>query len=138
MYALHNRSGKFPQRALTGSVSALRRIVQKLRQRRERNESVWGDLIALNADARRVIRLRLAAVAQGGSSALPEIRLMVMEKIVALLHARGMLARGASARAVLLYYRSCVQANERRLSLRIKPSLLRRATQKLRRGTRIA
>ncbi len=139
MYALNNLSGKFPRRGLARSVSTLRRVVQKMGQRRGRNESVWSDNFALNVEAQRVIRLRLAAVAQGGPSALPEIRLMVTEKIVALLHATGMLARGGSARAVLLYYRSRVQANERRLSLSMKPSLLHRATQKLlRRVTRIA
>ena len=137
MYVLNNLSGKFPRRGLARSVSTLRRIVQKMSQRR--NERVWSDTFALNIEAQRVIRLRLAAVAQGGPSALPEIRLMVMEKIVALLHATGMLARGGSARAVLLYYRSRVQANERRLSLSMKPSLLHRATNKLlRRVTRIA
>jgi hypothetical protein len=139
MYALHNRSGKFPHCALTRSVSTLRRIVQKMGQRRSRNESVWKDIFALNVEAQRVIRLRLAAVAQSGPSALPEIRLMVMEKIVALVHALRMLARGGSAQAVLLYYRSRVQANERRLSISMKPSLLHRAAQKLlRRVTRIA
>ena len=129
MYALNDLSGKFPRRGLARSVSTLRRIVQKISQRRY--ESVWSDTFALNLEAERVIRLRLAAVAQGGPSALPEIRLMVMEKIVALLHATGMLARGGSARAVLFYYRSRVQANERRLSLSMKPSLLHRATNKL-------
>jgi hypothetical protein len=127
--ARHNLSGKFSHRALIRSVSTLRRIVQKMGQRAGRNESVWSDTFALNVEAQRVIRLRLAAVAQGGPSALPEIRLMVMEKIVALLHATGMLARGGSARAVLLYYRSRVQANERRLSASMNP--LHRATQKL-------
>jgi hypothetical protein len=127
MYALNNLSGKFPRRGLARSVSTLRRIVQKMSQRR--NERVWSDTFALNIEAQRVIRLRLAAVAQGGPSALPEIRLMVMEKIVALLHATGMLARGGSARAVLLYYRSRVQANERRLSASMNP--LDRARQKL-------
>jgi hypothetical protein len=127
MYALNNLSGKFPRRGLARSVSTLRRIVQKMSQRR--NERVWSDTFALNIEAQRVIRLRLAAVAQGGPSALPEIRLMVMEKIVALLHATGLLARGGSARAVLLYYRSRVQANERRLSASMNP--LDRARQKL-------
>jgi hypothetical protein len=127
MYALNNLSGKFPRRGLARSVSTLRRIVQKMSQRRY--ESVWSDTFALNVEAQRVIRLRLAAVAQGGPSALPEIRLMVMEKIVALLHATGLLARGGSARAVVLYYRSRVQANERRLSASMNP--LDRARQKL-------
>jgi hypothetical protein len=127
MYALNNLSGKFPRRGLARSVSTLRGIVQKMSQRR--NERVWSDTFALNIEAQRVIRLRLAAVAQGGPSALPEIRLMVMEKIVALLHATGLLARGGSARAVLLYYRSRVQANERRLSASMNP--LDRARQKL-------
>jgi hypothetical protein len=139
MYVFHKPLGQIPHRALTRSVSMLRRSVQKMGQRRGRNERVWSDIVALNAEAQRVIRLRLAAVAQGGPSVLPEIRLMVMEKIVALLHATRMLARGGSAQAVLLYYRSRVQANERRLSVSMKPSLLHRATQKLLRTvTRIA
>ena len=129
MYALNNLSGKFPRRGLARSVSTLRRVVQKMGQRRGRNESVWSDNFALNVEAQRVIRLRLAAVAKGGASALPEIRLMVTEKMVSLLHATGMLARGGSVRAVLLYYRSRVQANERRLSASMNQ--LDRARQKL-------
>jgi hypothetical protein len=127
MYALKNLSGKFPRRGLARSFSTLRHIVQKMGQRR--NERVWSDTFALNIEAQRVIRLRLAAVAKGGTSALPKTRLMVTEKIVSLLHTAGMLARGGSARAVLLYYRSRVQANERRLSASMNP--LDRARQKL-------
>jgi hypothetical protein len=54
---------------------------------------------------------------------------MVTEKIVAAIQAAGMLAQGASTPAVISFYRARVQANVRRLTQ--KPSLLRRAKQKL-------
>jgi len=58
-----------------------------------------------------------------------ETRLMVTEKIVAAIQAAGMLAQGASTPSVISFYRAWVQANVRRLTQ--KPSLLRRAKQKL-------
>jgi hypothetical protein len=54
---------------------------------------------------------------------------MMTEKILALLQAAGMLAQGGSTRSVISFYRSRVQANLRRLTL--KPPLLRRTKQKL-------
>ena len=83
----------------------------------------------LAAEAQRVINLRLAAIASGGPAAELETRLMVTEKMNAALEAAGMLARGASTRSVISFYRSRVQANVRRLTQ--KPSLHRRAKQKL-------
>jgi hypothetical protein len=55
MYVLHKPLGQIPHRALTRSVSMLRRIVQKMGQRRGRNERVWSDIVALNAEAQREI-----------------------------------------------------------------------------------
>jgi hypothetical protein len=54
---------------------------------------------------------------------------MVTEKMNAALQAANMVARGASTRSVISFYRSRVQANVRRLTQ--KPPLLRRAKQKL-------
>jgi hypothetical protein len=83
----------------------------------------------LGIEAQRVINLRLAAIARGGPIAKAETQLMVTEKMVAVLQAAGMLARGASTRSVISFYRSRVQANVRRLTP--KSSLLRRTKQNL-------
>jgi hypothetical protein len=83
----------------------------------------------LGVEAQRVIGLRLAAIARGGPTAEAETRLMVTEKMKAALDAANMLARGASTRSVISFYRSRVQANVRRLTR--KPPLHRRAKQKL-------
>jgi hypothetical protein len=87
------------------------------------------DILMLATEAQRVIGLRLAAIASGGPAAELETRMMVTEKMTAALDAAGMLARGASTRSVISFYRSRVQANVRRLIR--KPSLLRRTKQKL-------
>jgi len=52
----------------------------------------------------------------------------VTEKMKAALDAANMLARGASSRSVISFYRSGVQANRRRLT---RKALRRRAKQKL-------
>jgi len=83
----------------------------------------------LAAEAQRVVSLRFAAIAGGGPAADLETRLMVTEKMNAALEAAAMLARGASTRSVISFYRSHVQANIRRLTR--KPRLLRRTKQKL-------
>ena len=88
-----------------------------------------SDILMLAAEAQRVINLRLAAIARGGTAAELEVRLMVTEKMGAALEAAGMLARGSSTRSVISFYRSRVQANVRRLTR--KPPLHRRAKQKL-------
>jgi hypothetical protein len=87
------------------------------------------DILMLAAEAQHVINLRLAALARGGPAAELETRLMVTEKMKAALDAAGMLARGASTRSVISFYRSHVRSNVRRLTR--KPSLHRRAKQKL-------
>jgi hypothetical protein len=87
------------------------------------------DILMLATEAQRVIGLRLAAIATGGPAAELETRLMVSEKMNAALDAANMLARGASTRSVISFYRSRVQANARRLTR--KPLLLRRTKQKL-------
>jgi succinylarginine dihydrolase len=70
----------------------------------------------LAAEVQRVVSLRLAAIAGGGPAADLETRLMVTEKMNAALEAAAMLARGASTRSVISFYRSRVQANVRRLT----------------------
>jgi len=63
----------------------------------------------LGVEAQRVIGLRLAAIARGGPTAEAEARLMVTEKMNAALQAANMVARGASTRSVISFYRSRVQ-----------------------------
>jgi hypothetical protein len=127
MYPSRALSAKFPRRVLTRRALTLRQIIEKVAQGRD--ESVWSAVFALSTEAQRVILLRLAAVAHGGPSALPEIRLMAAEKMIALMQAAQMFSKGSSIHEVLLYYRSRVQANERRLSASMNPLL--RATQKV-------
>ena len=88
-----------------------------------------SDSLMLGIEAQRVISLRLAAIARGGPTAEAETRLMVTEKMVAVLQAAGMLVQGASTRSVISFYRSRVQENVRRLTR--KAPLLRHAKQKL-------
>ena len=83
----------------------------------------------LGVEAQRAIGLRLAAIARGGPTAEAEARLMVTEKMNAALQAANMVARGASTRSVISFYRSRVRSNARRLTR--KPPLHRRVKQKL-------
>jgi hypothetical protein len=83
------------------------------------------DILMLAAEAQRVINLRLATISRGGPAAELETRLMVTEKMKAALDAAGMLARGASTRSVISFYRSHVRSNVRRLTR--KAPLHRRA-----------
>lgn len=89
----------------------------------------FSEILMLAAEAQRVINLRLAAIAGGGPAAELETRLMVAEKMKAALDAAAMIARGASTRSVISFYRSRVRSNVRRLTR--KPPLHRRAKQKL-------
>jgi len=120
---------------LTGRYSWLKRSPFKGRRLWRRGDSFADesacltDSVMLGVEAQRVIGLRLAAIARGGPTAEAETRLMVTEKMKAALDAANMLARGASTRSVISFYRSRVQANVRRLTR--KPPLHRRATQKL-------
>ena len=108
----------------------LTRPTFKLPRRRRRvntfaDESAYVfDILMLAAEAQHVINLT-----RGGPAADLETRLMVTEKMKAALDAANMLARGASTRSVISFYRSRVQANVRRLTR--KPPLRRRAKQKL-------
>ena len=111
----------------------LTRPTLKLRPRRAHSfadeSACVFDILMLAAEAQSVINLRLAAIARGGPAAELETRLMVTEKMKAALDAAGMLARGASTRSVISFYRSRVRSNVRRLTR--KPPLHRRAKQKL-------
>ena len=120
---------------MTGRYSWLKRSPFKGRRLWRRGDSFADesacltDSVMLGVEAQRAIGLRLAAVARGGPTAEAETRLMVTEKMKAALDAANMLARGASTRSVISFYRSRVQANVRRLTR--KPPLHRRAKQKL-------
>ena len=120
---------------MTGHYSWLKRSPFRGRRLWRRGDSFADesacltDSVMLGVEAQRVIGLRLAAIARGGPTAEAETRLMVTEKMKAALDAANMLARGASTRSVISFYRSRVQANVRRLTR--KPPLHRRAKQKL-------
>jgi hypothetical protein len=70
-------------------------------------------LLAL--EAQRVIVLRMAAIATGGTRAQAEIQRMVVEKVVASMRAGAMLSMGRPTASIVRHYRSRVRANERRL-----------------------
>jgi hypothetical protein len=70
-------------------------------------------LLAL--EAQRVIALRMAAIATGGTRAQAEIQRMVLEKVVASMRAGAMLSMGKPTASIVRHYRSTVRANERRL-----------------------
>ena len=70
-------------------------------------------LLAL--EAQRVIALRMAAIATGGTRAQAEIQRMVLEKIVASMRAGAMFSMGKPTASIVRHYRSTVRANERRL-----------------------
>jgi hypothetical protein len=131
----HNLTQAIRRPDLARKVESLRRKLLRIGRRETHDKVEWGagfsDVIMLGIEAQRVVRLRLAAIAQGGTTVGPEMRLMVLEKILALAEAARMLAGGRSLRAVLLFYRSKVQANERRLTVRTKRPLVDRARQKL-------
>ena len=120
---------------MTGRYSWLKRSPFKGRRLWRRGDSFADesacltDSVMLGVEAQRVIGLRLAAIARGGPTAEAQTRLTVTEKMKAALDAANMLARGASTRSVISFYRSRVQANVRRLTR--KPPLHRRAKQKL-------
>jgi hypothetical protein len=70
-------------------------------------------LLAL--EAQRVMSLRMAAIAMGGSRAQAEIQRMIVEKFVASMSAGAMLTMGKPTMSIVRHYRSRVRANERRL-----------------------
>ena len=116
---------------MTGRYSWLKRSPFKGRRLWRRGHSFADesacltDSVMLGVEEQRAIGLRLAAIARGGPTAEAEARLMVTEKMNAALQAANMVARGASTRSVISFYRSRVQANVRRLTQ--KPPPLRHA-----------
>ena len=74
-----------------------------------------GTLLAF--ESCEVIGLRLAKLAVGDDDADDEARLMVSEKVEAMLEAGASLMAGASAATVIGRYRQHVAANARRLSV---------------------
>ena len=75
-----------------------------------------SDMMMANFEAQRVIGLRLAKLAQGGTAAEAEAHRMVTEKIAAAAEATTALAVGKSPRSVVRRYRTIMRANERRLN----------------------
>ena len=75
-----------------------------------------AELLEAQFEAQRVIGLRLAVIAAGGTDAASEMQQMVTEKLAANANAGVALAAGKSPRSVLRRYRTIMRANERRLS----------------------
>jgi hypothetical protein len=74
------------------------------------------EMMEAQFEAQRVIGLRLAVIAAGGTDAAEEMQQMVTEKLAANANASVALAAGKSPRTVLRRYRTIMRANERRLS----------------------
>ena len=74
------------------------------------------ELLQAQFEAQRVISLRLAVIAAGGTDAASEMQHMVTEKLAANANASAALAAGKSPRAILRRYRTIMRANERRLN----------------------
>ena len=74
-----------------------------------------SELLQAQWEAQRVIGLRLARIAGGGSNAITEIERMVTEKLAANANAGAAVMAGKSPRAILRRYRTIMRANERRL-----------------------
>jgi hypothetical protein len=81
--------------------------------------SVWIRLVSqwslLGLEAQRVMALRMAALAAGGSRAQAEFQRMCLEKLTASMRVGAMLTMGKPAASVVRHMRSRVRANERRL-----------------------
>jgi hypothetical protein len=73
-------------------------------------------LMMAHFEAQRVIVLRLAKLAQGGTAAETESRRMVTEKLIAGTEAMTSLASGKSPDKIVRRYRTIMRANQRRLS----------------------
>ena len=76
----------------------------------------WLHAAALALESNRVVALRLAKLAAGGSSARAEASRMVSEKISEAWGAAVTLMTGGSSAKVIAQYRKRVAANSRRLS----------------------
>ena len=79
----------------------------------------WFHAAALALESNRVVALRLAKLAAGGSPARAEASRMVSEKISAAWDAGVTMMTGGSSAEVIAQYRKRVSANSKRLS-RIK------------------
>jgi hypothetical protein len=77
----------------------------------------WYPAMMLAFEANNVIDLRLWKIARGGADAADESRLMVEEKVKALLEAGAVLVKGGSSADVIDMYRKHVAANAVRLQL---------------------
>ena len=77
----------------------------------------WPAFISLAIESNAVIALRLFKLANGGTDAHTEARLMVNEKIGAAIEAGGMLMGGATFPLIVERYLEHVTANSARLRL---------------------
>jgi hypothetical protein len=75
----------------------------------------WYPAMMLAAEANNVIDIRLRLIARGGDEAAQETRLMVDEKVNAVIDAVSLVMRGKSA-DVIDFYRTQVAANAMRLT----------------------
>jgi len=76
----------------------------------------WYCATLLGFEALDVMRLRMMKLADGGSDALPEVHLMVTEKIGAAAEALSSMVFGGTPMAVIERYRELVAANAYRLA----------------------
>jgi hypothetical protein len=85
--------------------------------------STWIRLVSqwslLGLEAQRVMALRMAAFAAGGTRAQAEYQRMILEKLTASMRVGAMLTMGKPAASVVRHVRSRVRANERRLLARV-------------------
>jgi hypothetical protein len=79
---------------------------------------LWYSAAMLALEANHVMALRLSKLAFGGAEAHSEAKLMITEKIDAVMEASYNLLRNRDISAVVARYREHVSANENRLSLR--------------------
>jgi len=77
---------------------------------------LFYDMSMLAFESQQAIWLRTLRLAQGGSRAEREAKLMISEKVVAAQNAAGKLMTGAAPGAVVRDYRRKVRSNVKRLS----------------------
>lgn len=93
-----------------------------MRNRRKGNAGFGNKVVGLGADGAAVVRLRLARIARGGDAGKHEAKLMVTEKLAAIVYLLKALLTGGLgtgprtiSEEVLDYLGEKVRANRRRL-----------------------
>jgi hypothetical protein len=77
-----------------------------------------NEMTLANLASQRVIALRMAKLAKGGSAAQREARRMIVEKMAASVEAGAALLMGKSSHSLMRRYHTIVRAIERRLGKR--------------------